>query len=372
MKRNNWTKQMTILLSAVCLLLLSLGGGQTARQWNDCLLQVEGVPVSREIYSYFVSEALSDGTAALDEDGRPEDMRALRDDVKRRCTEFVAVNSELRRHGHSISPQRKAEVAERSAFVWRAFGTYYTSIGVDKPTINAIWRGRAEREQLFFAIYDDEQSPRRVPEEAAQGYFYANFVALQGLRVFPTVALDDGTARDMTISERTALRQQLDNFLQEANLEGKVFALVASEDPYAAALDYMTPTEMVLQKGAGDVPDETFDQLRKWKPGEVSLLFAEDSYYMIGSAIDMGKEPAQYYEMYRGECLKKLRGVEYEALLRELFSRFQADENVAEVDRLLGNWPYRPIAGGREREPGIREGTPEASAEIAAATEKGD
>ena len=350
MKRNNWTKQMTILLAAVCLLLLALGGGAPSRQWNGCLLQVEGVPVSREIYSYFVSEALSDGSVALDKAGRPLDMPALRDEVKRRCAEYVAVSNELQRHGRTINPQRKAEVAERSAFVWRAFGAYYASIGVDKPTVNAVWRGRAEREQLFYVIYDDRQSPRHVPEEAIQTYFYNNFAALEGLRVFPTVALENGKEREMTIAERTELRQRLENFLQEANMEGAVFADVAIKDPHAATLSYMLPFEMVLQKGAGDMPDAAIDQLRKWKPGEVSLLFAENAYYVIGTGINMREAPERYYDLYRGECLRKLRGVEYEALLRALFAHYGADENVAEVERLLDKWPYRPM-----EETGIRD-----------------
>jgi len=366
MKRSNWTKQMTILLAAICLLLVTLNGGVSARQRNSYLLQVEGVPVSREIYSYFVSEAISDGTVALDKNGRPVHMRQLRDEAARRCAELVAVSTELHRRGQSLSQQRKAEVAERSAFVWRTFGTYYRSIGVDKPTIHTIWQGRAALGQLFFSIYDDEESPRRVPDEAAQAYFYGNFAAVEALRVHLTVALDDGGERPMTIAERTSLRAQLDLFVQAANEEDAVFALVAAEEAYAPALGYMTPMEMVLQKGMGDVPDEAFDKLREWKPGTVSLLLAEDGqdvYYLIGAGINMREAPEMYYALYRGDCLWKLRGVEYASLLGELFAHYHADENVTEVERLLNGWKWTPPAAEQSAESAVPQ-SPETTAEL--------
>jgi|GEM_PF-1249327 len=342
MKRKNWIKQITIVLAAAGLGLAVLVGVLTARAENSFLLKVGKTQVSREIYSYFVSEAISEGAVPLNNKGVPKDMKQLREEVKRRCMEFVAVQSELSSHDRSISQQLKLEAAERSAFEWRTFGAYYTSIGVDKPTVTSIWLGHSAREQLFRTLYDDAASKRSVPEEAVQSYFYGNYVAVEALKIYPTVALDDGTERPMTIAERTNLRSQLDSLVQASNQEGAVFALVASEENYAVPLGYATPMELLLQKTDKDLPVEAFDLLREWNPDAVSLLLVDNSYYLVGRGINMREAAEVYYAVHRSDCLWGLRGVEYESLLKELFGRSKASENVKEVERLLKNWPWTP------------------------------
>jgi len=343
MKRKNWIKQITIGLAVTGVGLAVLVGVLTARaEKNSFLLKVGKTQISREIYSYFVSEAISDGSVPLNKRGEPKDMKQLREEVKRRCIEFVAVQSELSSHKRSISQQLKLEAAERSAFEWRAFGAYYTSTGVDKPTVTGIWLGRSAHEQLFRSLYDDAASSRNVPEEAVQSYFYGNYAAVEALKIYPTVAQDDGTERPMYIDERTTLRAQLDSLVQASNQEGAVFALVAADENYAVPLNYATPAEMLLQKTDKDLPVEAFDLLKEWKPDTVSLLLVDNSYYLVGRGINMRETPEVYYAVHRNECLKSLRGVEYESLLKELFNRSKASENTKEVERLLKNWPWTP------------------------------
>ena len=376
MKRNKsikWVKPATIVLAVVGLVCAVLVGVQTERRAaNSHLLQVGKTRISREIYSYFVSEAISDGTVELNKNGTPKDMKLLREEVKRRCTEFVAVQSELSSHQRSISQQLKLQAAERSAFVWRTFGSYYTSIGVDKPTINTIWLGLSSREQLFRTLYDDDTSPRKVPDESMQAYFYGNYVAIEALKIYQTVALDDGTERPMTIAERGTLRAQLDSLVQASNQEGAVFALVASEESHAVPLNYATPAEMLLQKTDGDMPPAVFDQLREWGPDTVSLLLVDDSYYLVGRGINMREAAGVYYAVHRNECLWALKGAEYEGLLQELFKGYKANENAKEVDRLLKNWPWEPVPLTTTEAPtttAVTEAEPETTTEAVTTTE---
>ena len=52
--RTNWTKKATILLAAICVALVGLSAF-TPPGAQDWLLQVDGVPLSRAVYSYFLS-----------------------------------------------------------------------------------------------------------------------------------------------------------------------------------------------------------------------------------------------------------------------------------------------------------------------------
>ena len=332
--RTNWTKKATILLAAICVALAALTSFTPAgaQEW---LLQVEGVPVSRAVYSYFLSQALPD--AQLDADGRPKDMPALRRDVAARCVEYVAINSELRAMEIPVDQVLKAEVAERTAFLWRVFGRYYSSIGVDKQTLNAILTGQAARDQLFRALYG-EGGTRPVPEAELDAYFYGNFVAYEGVRVFRTVLQEDGTEKPMEILQVEALRETLAEFVAEAN-EAEDFFGVAQDSRFAEALSYGMPSTTVVRKGAGDVSDADFEKIRGLAADKIELLDMP-GVFLVARKVDMRKSPEEYYHGYRGVCLWARRGGDFAKALKELCAKFRADENVAAVERFYKEWAW--------------------------------
>jgi len=335
MRRTNWTKKITILLATVCVALVAASAftPALAQAW---LLQVEGVPVSRATYCYFLSEALR-GTQ-----GKPKDLLALRRDVMARCVEYVAINSELRAMGVPVDQELKAQAADRTAFYWQVYGGYYSSIGVDKQTLNAILTGQAAREQLFRALYD-AQGTRAAPEEALEAYFYGNYVAYNGVRVFRTVPLDDETEREMTQEEAAALYRVLAEFVEAAN-EVQDFFGVAQEERFAEALSYGMPSITVVQKGhaagAGeDMSADDFEKVRGLAPEKISLLDLP-GFYLVAMGVNMWDSPEEYYEGYRAECLLALKGEEYAGTLRELCKGFRADENVGAVEKLYKEWEW--------------------------------
>ena len=334
MQKTTWTKKLTILLAAVCVALVGLSSFTPAgaQEW---LLQVDGVPVSRAAYSYFLSEALKD--AALDSNGRPKDMAALRKDVAARCVEYIAVNSELRAMEIPVDQMLKAEVADRTAFYWQVFGRYYTSIGVDKQTLNAILMGQAARDQLFRAIYD-VGGARPTSEEALQAYFYGSFVAYDGVRVFRTALREDGTERDMTPEEAAELKATLADFVEAAN-EAEDFYGVAQEERFADALSYGMPSTAVVEKNAGEVSAEDFEKIRALPRDKISLLDL-DGFLLVATGVDMREAEDEYYRGYRADCLWKLRGEAYAEALKELCAMFRADENAAAMDKFYREWEW--------------------------------
>jgi len=340
MQKTTWTKKLTILLAAVCVALVGLSSFTPAgaQEW---LLQVDGVPVSRAAYSYFLSEALKD--AALDSNGRPKDMAALRKDVAARCVEYIAVNSELRAMEIPVDQMLKAEVADRTAFYWQVFGRYYTSIGVDKQTLNAILMGQAARDQLFRAIYDTG-GMRPTSEEALQAYFYGNFVAYDGMRVFRTALREDGTERDMTPEEAAALKATLADFVEAAN-EAEDFYGVAQEERFAAALSYGMPSFAVIEKanaaagGGGEISAEDFEKVRALPRDRISLLDLE-GFLLVATGVDMRDSEDEYYRGYRADCLWALQGEAYAKTMKELCAMFRADENAGAVERFYREWKW--------------------------------
>ena len=336
--KTNWTKKATILLAAICVALAGLSSftPSGAQEW---LLQVEGVPVSRAVYSYFLSEALRDAgeDGQLQADGRPVDMDALRRDVKARCVEYIAVTAELRAMEIPVDQMLKAEVAEQTASLWRLFSRYYSSIGVDKQTLGAALTGRAARDQLFRALYD-EGGKTPTSEESIEAYFYGNYLAYEGVRVFRTVMTEDGELRDMDIPEAAALRQVLAEFAETANDAGDFYS-AAKDEEFALALGYLPPTVSMVRKGTADVSDDDFEQLRKLGPDKIVLLNLP-GFFLVARGVDMRASPEEFYFGRRADCLWKLKGAAYEATLKALCKGFRADENVEAVERVYREWTW--------------------------------
>jgi len=336
--RTNWTKKATILLAAICVALVGLSALSPARA-QDWLLQVEGVPISRAVYSYFLSQALREAkqNGQLHADGRPKDLAALRRDTAARCVEYIAVNSELRAMEIPVEQMLKADVADRIAFYWRIFGGYYKSIGVDKQTLGAVLTGQAAKDQLFRALYDTGGS-RAIAEETLTAYFYGNYVAYEGVRVYQTVLLEDGSERDMDMADITLLRQTLTDFAAEAN-EAEDFYGVAQEERFAETLSYNPPSTTMVKKGTGDVSDEDFEKLRGLGRDKVALLNLP-GFFLVARGVDMRESPEEFYDGYRADCLRVLKGGEYAAALKELCRHFRADENVAAMDKFYAEWKW--------------------------------
>ena len=335
MKRISLAKQATVLLAAVCVTLVGVRA-YSAMLAQDWLLQVEGVAISRELYSFFLSEALIE--AERDENGVPTDMQALREDIKARAAALVAINSELYNRRVVLDQLAKARVAQRTSALWRVVGNYYTAIGVSKETVGLAQAGLAGRDQLFRALYDTGGS-RETPEERIQAFFYDNYAAFQGMQLFFTATEEDGTERMMTNTERLALLEAARELAAEVNREeGPDFFEASQQERFAAAMSYATPAMHMVMRIV-DMPAERFEEVAGLSADRVSVLEFDDG-LIIARGIDMRESPEEFYDVHRAACLRALESEAFEEALAELFAAFSAEENTAAVDALLDGWDF--------------------------------
>ncbi|MDR2524775.1 MAG: hypothetical protein LBC83_01055 [Oscillospiraceae bacterium] len=343
MKRTKWTKKATLLLAAVCLIFVSVQGAVAPQAAGDWLLQVDGLPVYRELYAYFLTEALLDPAYA--EAGADEVSReALRKEVTARCVAFVAINSELRNRWQVLGQQYKLQAAERTGFLWRTFGDYYSTLGISKQTLALVQTGKANEKQLFLAIYD-AGGVRAVPEQQIKDAYYRGHAAYEGLRVFRTVvetAADGVTARErpMTAEESAALKGKLDVIAAEISA-GKDFFAACEE--HAETLSYAAAGSAEIRKSDPDFTEAEFESIRQLSPSAVRVL-EFPGFYLLARGVDMGESPEEYYLLGREETLWEMRGAEYRSLLSDLKSSYHAEENVAAAKALLDAWEWKSNA----------------------------
>ena len=335
MRRNNWTKYANVLLAVICIALVALmANAQTMA--NDFLLVVEGIPISRQMYSYFVAQALAE--VDRDDNGVPLNMTELRELAMAQAIAFVALNSELHNQGATLEPALRADVAQRTAFLWRVFGDYYTRLGIDKETVALVQESVAAQDRLFRALYDTD-GLREVPEESLQSFFYGNFAAFDGLRLPFRVIEEDGSERAMTQTERGILVDTMRAMAVEANREdGPPLFMLAQEELFAATLNHAMPSAMMLRREL-DLSGEEFERVRTLDPQRVTVLELEHE-VIVARGIDMRESKEEFYYVHRAYCLRTMMLPAFEADLQLLFAQFRADENVAAVESLLNGWNF--------------------------------
>ncbi|MCL2531415.1 MAG: hypothetical protein FWE40_04590 [Oscillospiraceae bacterium] len=336
MRRNNWTKYAQVLLAAVCIVLVALVANAHTLAQQDWMLQVEGIPISRQLYSYFIAQALAE--VERDDNGVPLDMEELRAHAAAQAITFVALNSELRNQGVTLEPYMRAEVAQRTALLWRTFGHYYTRLGIDKEIVALVQDSIAAQDRLFRALYDTG-GLREVPEESLESFFYGNFAAIDGLRLPLRVIEEDGSERAMTQTERGILVDTMRAMAVEANREGgPPLLILAQEELFATAMNYAMPFAMVLRRDL-DLTSADFDRVMVLSTESVTVLELEHE-VIVAHGVDMREHKEEFYYMHRAYCLRTMMLPAFEADLQLLFAQFTADENVAAIESLLNNWDF--------------------------------
>jgi len=336
MRRNNWTKYAQVLLAAVCILLIALAANAHTLAQQEWMLQVQGIPISRQLYSYFVAQALAE--VERDDNGVPRDMNELRARAAARAIALVALNSEMYNQGIHLEPYMRAEVAQRTTFLWRAFGAYYTRLGIDKEIVALVQDSVAAQDRLFRALYDTG-GLREVPEESLESFFYGNFAAIDGLRIPLRVIEDDGSERAMTQTERSIVIDTMLAMAVEANREGgPPLFMLAQEELFASTMNYAMPFEMVLRREQ-DLTSADFDRVMVLATDRVTVLALDDE-VIVARGVDMRESKESFYYVHRAYCLRTMMLPAFEADLQLLFSQFTADENVAAIESLLNNWDF--------------------------------
>ncbi|MDR2647325.1 MAG: hypothetical protein LBB67_04275 [Oscillospiraceae bacterium] len=297
-------------------------------------LQVEGVPISKDLYRYFLTEALRTNTVKNTQ-GRPKNEKALRAAINARAVRYVAVSSELFNMGKYLQQRYKQEVAERSAYLWRIFGGYYTKIGVSKQTLTAALTAERAETQLFLQLFDTGGA-REVPEAQISAYFYGNTVAYNGIRVFFSKTLDDGSEEPLSASEKEDLRKVLNEIAGKVN-DGADFFTTAQE--YGEELRYASPFNAVVKKGSADYSDKAFEQIRALDPQKVSVL-EFDGFFLLASGLNMRTAESEYYLVYRESCLHELKDAEFETIMDKLCQSYHPAENVKAAEAIWDGWAW--------------------------------
>ncbi len=290
-------------------------------------LDIEGVGLSEEIYRYYY-----DAVKAKPDDYGLEaeaDDAAIRECVKSRCAEYVAVNSELANMGLALDGSRKSSVADTVTKLWITFGEYYTSIGVSKQTITKIESFNAARDMLFNAYYNTGGT-REVNAEEVKKYFAENYVGFKAIIGYFFKTNEVGSEVMMTTEEKNEAIKKF-NTMKDQIDAGADIAELGSNYTSTYGINYSEMT--ILRSDSTLYPIGFFQAVWALEPGTPGA-FPLGDYVFLVIREDISKAEDGYFEQYKDDCLSALRSEEFERIIDYITAQYKVTENSYVIDRI--------------------------------------
>jgi hypothetical protein len=308
-----------------------------SRPRDQWILQIEGMAISREMYSYYLTQTLMESRFAALADRKPTETQWA--DIKtmtgQSIREAIAVQNELAVRNYKLDTAYKYDVSTQAAHLWRFYGNYYKSLGITKPTVTQAETAKAAKKMLFDALYT-KAGKRVVPDAAIQAYFYGNYTAYVGVRVYTTAANAAGVSADLTPQQISVLKTQLSALVESIN-GGKDFFTAAQEN--TTLLQSSSPSDTVVKKDNPGDPPQFFEKIFNAPKGKVTLLEFPD-FFLLARPINMRESPEEYYNGYREICLHEMKDAEFNALVDAMTATFRADENKEALNQLYADWKF--------------------------------
>ncbi len=306
-------------LLTVCLFCLALSSCSSK---NAYALTVEGAEVPPEVYAYYLDKVHSKpaayGLVLSPAEGK------LHEKAAQLCAEYVAVNSLFSQLGMNLGFEDKISVSQAVNSRWRLFSHHYETIGVSKQTLAKI-EGCAAAEKALFLKFYDTGGLKAVGEEEARAYYEQNYIAFRAINGYLTKTDEDGKTVPLTDTEKNALKSRFDAMAVDV-ADGKSFESVGLE--FAAEQSYSQGRSgtTVIKKGDNSYPEGFYDAVAALKTGFPTVLEFDGYLFLVVREEPFGNEEATYNE-YRAECLKALKGDEFDEDIAKHASAYPVTEN---------------------------------------------
>lgn len=278
-----------ILAIAVCMLLFTSCSGPAK-------VKVNGTKIDNEIYVYF--DDLYSGNET---------------EIEKAISRYVAINSEYNNRSLSLSPAQKSELSSDVDNLWHLYGNHYKSIDVTKQTIYKIESSKVY-EDVLLDYYYGQGGVEPVSEDSIKKYFKANYIAISYATEYLFNIDEAGTTIPMTDSEKAAI---INSF---ATSEG----LVNTGTPIEGATDKKIHSALINSSYDGSFPSGFYTQVENVKVGAASTIVI-NNYAFLVQRIDVFDETYEYYSLYRTQCLRDLKGDEFEKMIDQWAQSYKVD-----------------------------------------------
>lgn len=292
-------KAVSLILVAV--MFLSLSSCTVSK------VKVNGTKIDNEIYAYF------EDTAEKNEDGEASEEAVLK-----KISRYVAINSEFANRGLTLDSSIKAEVSNHVNDLWHLYGAYYEENGISKQTVYKIELSSAFEDALLEDYYaEDGDNP--VTEEEIKKYFEENYAAIRFVTGYLFNVDDNGATTAMTDAEKTKLTNSF-KAVAEMITDG-----TSIEEAVGSLGENIEVRDTVINAFSdGTFPDGFWNTVKSIEKGKTQVITVSDYIFLV-KRVDIFSEEYGYYNTYRTDCLKQMKGEEFNAVIDSWAENYKAE-----------------------------------------------
>lgn len=270
-------------------------------------VKVNGTKIDNEIYAYFEAHA------EKNEDGKVNEETILKD-----ISRYVAINSEFNNRGLVLDSSVKSEVSTHVNDLWHLYGSYYEENGISKQTIYKIELSNAY-ENALLADYYGENGEKPVTEEEIKKYFGENYAAIRFVTGYLFNVDDNGATTPMTDAEKTKLTNSFKSVAEMitdgTSIEEAVGSLGENTEVRNAVINAFSD---------GTFPEGFWNSAKNIEKNKTEVVTVGDYIFLV-NRVDVFSEEYGYYSQYRTDCLKKMKGEEFSAVIDTWAENYKAE-----------------------------------------------
>ncbi|MBQ7976041.1 MAG: hypothetical protein IJ300_10200 [Clostridia bacterium] len=278
-----------MLVIATCLLSFASCSGPAR-------VKVNGTKIDNEVYSYF--EDLYSGNET---------------EIEKAISRYVTINSEFNNRNLSLSSAQKSELSSDVDNLWHLYGIHYQKLDISKQTIYKIESSKVY-EDVLLDYYYGQGGVEPVSEDSIKKYFKANYIAISYATEYLFNIDETGATVPMTDSEKAAI---INGF---ATSEG----LVNTGTPIETATDREVHSALINSSYDGSFPSGFYTQVENVKVGSASTIVI-NNYAFLVQRIDVFDETYGYYDTYRTQCLRELKGDEFDKMVDQWSQSYKVE-----------------------------------------------
>ncbi len=270
-------------------------------------LTVNGTPVDDEIYAYF-EDSLKNTV--------PESE--LESSVKNSVSRYITINSEFENRKLTLNKTQKVEVSTNVNDLWHLYGSYYEGIGVSKQTLYKIELSKMYETALLVNFYGvDGVFP--VSEEELKNYFNEHYCAIRFITGYLFNVDENGENVPLTDDEKNNIVTTYTSVATVINdgttIEQAVSAFGENTEIHDSLINSFS------QEG---FPEGFFDAVKAVEVDKAAAI-SLGNYIFLVKRVDVFSEDFGYYETYKNDCLKKMKGDEFSKIIDEWTKSYTAE-----------------------------------------------
>ena len=296
-------KKITALILSAILLLTLCSCGKNAK------VRVNSAKIGKGVYAYFTDLAERQAPESGD-----TDVTGLANNL---LVRYVAVNSEFANRGLDLTLEEKSTLSSTVNSYWHLFSKYYEGIGVSKNDLYKIEESKCFETRLM-EVYYSENGDSPVSDSELKEYFNNNFVAFRSATGFLTTVDENNNTVSLSDSDREKTAEVFSRMANEIN-EG-----VASVDDASSYAENVAVTDsvVVIDKSSTRYPDGFFDNVKNIEVGSTASFTVGDYIFTVTRSDITADE---LFEEYRRDCLKALKGEEFETVVESWMTAYSVN-----------------------------------------------